>query len=512
MAEARRGAPLDIRAVVESAGAVTIGSTPSYRVTLLDDAAEIDLLFLGRPYVAGFTIGRRCAVTGRAALGDGRVVVWNPRYQLLPRPAGAGGPSGPGSADSAGHHSMGADSAVTTEEAAAAPVVLAGEETPGTEDDTVAPAGRFRIYLGPAAGVGKTYAMLAEGQRRRIRGRDVVVAVVNTHGRRATAAQLAGLEVIPPKTVHYRGAVFEEMDLDAVLARHPDIALVDELAHTNVPGAGRNEKRWQDVLDLLNANISVISTVNVQHIESLADVAERISGVAIRERVPDAVLRRADQIELVDSSPEQLRRRMLHGNIYPPERARQALHGFFRAETLAALRELTLRFLADEVDDDLIERFTAAGADSPDVGERVLVAVDPPASADLLLRRAARLATRLNAELYAVHVRSADADRLETADVAGLHDLATALGASWQQLEGDPVTAIMDFARDHRITQIVLGRSQRNRWQRLIGGGSAARQLARRAMRAGIDVHIVARGRQPAGPDAASSSASDDRR
>jgi two-component system sensor histidine kinase KdpD len=297
------------------------------------------------------------------------------------------------------------------------------------------------------------------------------------------------------------------MDVDAVLARHPDVALVDELAHTNVPGSGRNAKRWQDVLELLNANINVISTVNVQHIESLADVVERISGVAIRERVPDAVIRRADQIELVDSSPEQLRRRMLHGNIYPPERARQALHGFFRTDTLAALRELTLRFLADEVDDELIERF-AAGAASAEVGERVLVAVTPTAGAGTLLRRAARLAFRLNADLFAVHVRSADADRSGTADIAALRTLAGDLGAHWQQLDGDPVTAIMGYAQEHRVTQIVLGRSQRNRWQRLTSAGSTVRRLTRRATGSGIDIHIVARDHLPAllsSPAAASS-------
>ena len=545
VAQARRGALLDIRAVVVSAGTEQIGSAASYRVTLLDDAAELDLLFLGRGYVAGFTVGRWCAVTGRAALRDKRLVVWNPRYQLLVAPTDSGTSAAQerGETDRVSNQSRVADDLATVAQEAAgdtvvhstavediAPDLLLDPDTSAApradedaDEDAVAPAGRFRIYLGPAAGVGKTYAMLDEGQRRRNRGKDVVVAVVNTHGRPATAAKLAGLEVIPPKTVHYRGAEFEEMDLDAVLARHPDVALVDELAHTNVPGSGRNEKRWQDVLDLLNANISVISTVNVQHIESLADVAERVSGVAIRERVPDAVVRRADQIELVDSSPEQLRRRMLHGNIYPPERARQALHGFFRAETLAALRELALRFLADEVDDELIERF-AAGAGSAEVGERVLVAVTPAAGADTLLRRAARLAARLNADLYAVHVRSADTDRPEISGVAALHTLADNLGAAWQQLDGDPVTAIMDYAREHRITQIVLGRSQRNRWQRLTGGGSTVRRLTRRAMGSGIDIHIVARDHLPAllaspaatsspsvhGPDATPPTVSDD--
>lgn len=208
-----------------------------------------------------------------------------------------------------------------------------------------------------------------------------------------------------------------------------------------------------------------------------------------------SAVRRADQIELVDSSPEQLRRRMLHGNIYPPEQAHRALQGFFRAETLAALRELTLRFLADEVDDELIGRFAATGGASAEVGERVLVAVAPAGGADALLRRAARLAARLNAALYAVNVRHADMDRHESTAVAELRELADALGARWHQLDGDPAIAITDFAREHRITQIVLGRSRRGRWQRLTVGGSTIRRLTNRAMDAGIDVHIVARDR-----------------
>lgn len=379
-------------------------------------------------------------------------------------------------------------------------------------DDAVAPAGRFRIYLGPAAGVGKTYAMLDEAQRRRSRGKDVVVAVVDTHGRPATAAQLEGLEVVAPRTVRYRGGLFQEMDLDAVLARRPDIALVDELAHTNVPGFGRNEKRWQDVVELLDARIDVITTLNVQHIESLADVVERFSGASIRERVPDALLRRADQIELVDSSPEQLRRRMLHGNIYPPEQARRALREFFRTETLAALRELTLRFLADEVDDELIEHFAATGPVSAELGERVLVAVASAGSGGALLRRAARLAARLNADLYAVNVRVAEMDRRQSEAVEELRVLALALGARWESLDGDPATATTDFAREHRITQIVVGRSRRSAWQRLTGRGSTIRRLTRRAMNAGIDLHIVTRGQSasPAGtPDSPSTNPPD---
>ena len=221
--------------------------------------------------------------------------------------------------------------------------------------DVAGAAGRFRIYLGAAAGVGKTYAMLREGHRRQGRGADVVIGFVECHGRRLTEELIEGLEVVPRKSVEYRGSHLEEMDLDAVLRRQPKIALIDELAHTNVPGSGPHEKRWQDVMDILGAGIDVITTVNIQHLESIADEVEQMTGVKVRERVPDWVVRKADQIELVDSSPEQLRRRMLHGNIYPAERVPQALTHFFRTDNLIALRELALRFLADESEEDLLE-------------------------------------------------------------------------------------------------------------------------------------------------------------
>jgi two-component system sensor histidine kinase KdpD len=361
----------------------------------------------------------------------------------------------------------------------------------------VAPTGRFRVYLGLAAGVGKTYAMLDEAHRRLERGTDVVVAVVNTHGRPLTAARLAGLETVPLASVTYRGTTFREMDLAAVLARRPEVALVDELAHTNVPGSGKNEKRWQDVLELLAADIGVISTINIQHVESLADVVERLTGVPVRERVPDEVLLRADQIELVDSSPEQLRRRMLHGNIYPPERAARALGSFFRTDTLTALRELTLRFLADEIDDELIERLIGNGTASWEAGERVLVGVGPGSEAAGVLRRAARIAARLKADLYAVHVRRpdsspADPDSARSVAVAELHALADHLGAYWHEVEGDAADALMQFAKAHRITQIVIGHSQRSRWWWPFGG-AVARRLTRHAEAAAIDLHIVTR-------------------
>jgi two-component system, OmpR family, sensor histidine kinase KdpD len=276
----------------------------------------------------------------------------------------------------------------------------------------VAAAGHFRIYLGAAAGVGKTYAMLSEGHRRGGRGTDVVIGFVECHGRQLTEERIEGLEVVPRKEVDYRGSRLAEMDLDAVLSRRPQVALVDELAHTNVPGSGRNGKRWQDVLEILAAGIDVITTVNIQHLESIADEVEHMTGARVRERVPDWVARKADQIELVDSSPEQLRRRMLHGNIYPKERVSLALSNFFRIDNLTALRELALRFLADETDEDLLEHLRRHDSKVVwETCERVMVAVTAVPGTGGLLRRAARMATRLKGELDVVHVASSDATR-----------------------------------------------------------------------------------------------------
>ena len=361
--------------------------------------------------------------------------------------------------------------------------------------DVVQAAGRFRIYLGAVAGVGKTYAMLNEGQRRRERGADIVIGFVECHGRIHTIELCSGFETVPRRIVDYRGSIFEEMDVDAVLARKPTVALVDELAHTNVPGSGRNEKRWQDVLELLEAGISVITTVNIQHLESLADPVERITGVAVRERVPDWVVRSADQIELVDSSPEQLRRRMLHGNIYPADKVPQALTHFFRTENLAALRELALRFLADETDEAILEYLRRHDiTEIWETTERILVCVTGAPGTDSLLRRAARLAARLKTELHVVHVTgdaavsSSDREALDS-----LRNLASDLGAQWDELTADdPAEAIVEYARKHQITQIVLGSSKRSRWQE-VTRGEIVRKLLRHASDAGIDVHVISR-------------------
>jgi two-component system sensor histidine kinase KdpD len=362
------------------------------------------------------------------------------------------------------------------------------------ETDAVGPTGQFRIYMGAAAGVGKTFAMLDEGWRRHRRGADVVVGFVETHGRPRTAELIRDLEVVARRAVDYRGAQFEEMDVDAVLARKPELALVDELAHTNVPGS-RNEKRWQDVMELIDAGIAVITTVNVQHLESIADAVERMTGTRVRERVPDWVVRRADQLELIDSSPEALRRRMVHGNIYPPEKVPDALTHFFRSENLVALRELALRFVADETEDELLAYLRDRHSDEIwETRERILVAVTGAHGTDAVIRRAARIAARTKADLHAVHVVPPEQTRRVAADeLAVLHKLADDLGAEWHVLNReDPARALVDFAREHQVTQIVLGSSRRSRWEELTKG-SVVQRVLRFASDCDVDVHVIAR-------------------
>ena len=352
--------------------------------------------------------------------------------------------------------------------------------------------GNLRIYLGSAAGVGKTYAMLCEGHRRAERGTDVVVGFVETHGRPHTEALIEGLEVVPRARLPYRDTTFEEMDLDAVLARKPQVALVDELAHTNVPGS-RHEKRWEDVEELLRAGIDVISTVNIQHLESLNDVVEKITGVPQRETVPDAVVRGADQVEMVDMTPEALRRRMAHGNIYAADKIDAALSNYFRAGNLTALRELALLWLADKVDEGL-QRYRAAHhiSDTWEARERVVVALTGGPEGETLIRRAARIAARSSGgDLLAVHVTRSDA--LAGADPAALaaqRRLVESLGGSYHQVVGDDIPqALLTFARAENATQLVLGASRRSWLSALLTGpGFGARTIRGSG---DIDVHIV---------------------
>jgi two-component system, OmpR family, sensor histidine kinase KdpD len=352
--------------------------------------------------------------------------------------------------------------------------------------------GELRIYLGSAAGVGKTYAMLGEGHRRADRGTDVAVAFVETHGRPHTAAQIEGLEVLPRARISYRGSSFDEMDIDAVLARRPEVALVDEFAHTNVPGS-RNEKRWQDVQELLDAGIDVISNVNIQHLASLNDVVEKITGVPQRETVPDAIVRAADQVELVDMTPEALRRRMAHGNIYPAEKIDAALTHYFRAGNLDALRELALIWLADKVDEGL-QRYRAAHGihGTWEARERVVVALTGGPEGDTLIRRAARIAARSSGgDLLAVHVTKSDG--LTGADPAALaaqRRLAESLGGTYHQVVGDNVPeALLTFARTENATQLVLGVSRRNWLSALLTGPGVSSRTIRGS--GDIDVHMV---------------------
>lgn len=350
--------------------------------------------------------------------------------------------------------------------------------------------GQLRIYLGAAPGVGKTYAMLNEGRRRAERGTDVVVGIVETHGRASTAAQLGTLEVVPRRTVDYRGTTIEELDLDAVLARAPEQVLVDELAHTNAPG-GEHEKRWQDIDAILDAGIDVISTVNVQHLESLNDVVERIAGVAQRETVPDAWVRAADQIELIDMSPEALRRRMAHGNIYTAEKIDAALGNYFRAGNLGALRELALLWVADRVDDELTDYRRRHGIEQPwETRERVVVAVTGAPGGDLLVRRASRMALRLRGELIAVHVRRDDGVAGLSTELLDRHrQLVEELGGQYVEVAGSDVgRALLEVARAENASQIVLGASRRSRLADLFGGSVISRVLRESGP---IDVHVI---------------------
>ena len=351
--------------------------------------------------------------------------------------------------------------------------------------------GALRVYLGAAAGVGKTYAMLNEGRRRREYTEDVVVGFVESHGRQKTAAQLGDLEVVPRKRLEYRGAVFEEMDIDAVLARGPQVALVDEFAHTNVPGS-RNEKRWQDVEELLEAGIDVITTMNIQHLESLNDVVEQITSVQQRETIPDAAVRRADEIQLVDLTPVALRNRLARGDVYPAERIDTALANYFRPGNLTALRELALLWLADRVDEGLEEYRQRHGIDQPwETRERVVVALTGSSDGDRLVRRAARIAQRSNGDLVAVHIRPQDGLAAPSAErLAQQRELVEELGGSYHEVVGaDVAQALVEAARSLNATQIVMGASRRSRRARLLRGSVIGRVIRESTL--GIDVHVI---------------------
>jgi two-component system sensor histidine kinase KdpD len=352
--------------------------------------------------------------------------------------------------------------------------------------------GTLRIYLGAAPGVGKTFAMLDEGVRRLHRGTEVVVAFVETYGRLHTEEQLGDLPVIARKRVAYRGSEFEEMDLAAVLARKPKLALVDELAHTNIPGSGPHQKRWQDVEALLEAGIDVLSTVNIQHLESLNDVVEQVTGIQQQETVPDAVVRAAQQIQLVDSTPEALRRRMAHGNIYPPQKIDAALANYFRPGNLTALRELALLWLADRVEEGLQRYREQHGITTTwETRERVVVGLTGGPEGETLIRRGARIAARTGGDLMAVHVTRSDG--LAGSSIAALASqrlLVESLGGSYHSVVGENLPrALLDFARSVDATQVVLGASRRRPWLAALTGPGTGTTVT--ALSGPIDVHMV---------------------
>ncbi|HZR43391.1 MAG TPA: universal stress protein [Ktedonobacteraceae bacterium] len=369
--------------------------------------------------------------------------------------------------------------------------------------------GRLRVYLGAVAGSGKTYAMLAEGHRRESRGTDVVVGYVETHGRAQTQAQLGDLEVIPRKKVTYRGVTLEEMDTGAVIARHPQIALVDELAHTNAPGS-KHAKRYQDVEELLDAGIDVVTTLNIQHLESLNDMVASITGVRVRETLPDRILDQADEVELIDISPHALRQRMRHGNIYPPERIEAALNNFFREGNLTALREIALRRVAEKTESQLQQYMTEHKIDQIwPASERVLVGFDHRAHTRQVLRDAWRLAHGLHADLIAVSIQPQgyqawmgkliaffrhghDLPRQQELAQHRLEEhalLAEDLGAEVIRTRSNDIAkTLVEIARERQVTQIVLGQPARSRWEEIIRGSTVNRLLR---LSTDIDIHLV---------------------
>ncbi len=374
-------------------------------------------------------------------------------------------------------------------------------------EQLVEPAGHFRIYLGSAPGVGKTYNMLCEARRRYERGADIVVGIVESHGRPNTEALLQGLPIIPRKLVQYKGKQFEEMDLVAILKRKPKVALVDELAHTNIIGSGPNEKRWQDVLQLLEAGIDVITTVNIQHLESLADTVQMFTGVTIQERVPDWLIRKANQVELVDSSPEQLRRRMLHGNIYSKERIEPALTNFFKLENLIALRELALRFVADETDEDLLRYIShhKVRTGNWETTERIMAGVTTKGKSEAVIRRAARMASRSKGDLHVVHVTAGDiVSESDHKIISNLKTLVEDVDGQWHELTGSDIAkTLVTFANENEITQIIIGSAGRNKVTGLITSKSIIAKILKYASKTNIDVHIISRLSMPADPETA---------
>jgi len=359
--------------------------------------------------------------------------------------------------------------------------------------EEVAPAktqGVFKLFLGYAPGVGKTYSMLSEATRRLSRGEDVVIGTVETHGRKAVAELAARLDVIPQRSIEYKGTVFHEMDLPAILARRPQVALVDELAHTNIEGSVHH-KRYEDVMDLLAANIDVLSTMNVQHIESLGPSVTQISGVQVRETVPDWVMQRVDEIVLVDVTPQALEKRMRRGDIYPVDRAERSLAHFFKAGNLIALRELALRQVTHVVDRSLDTYLAKEQIEStPDVRERIAVCISSNPMAQYLIARGSRMAHAIKGDFYVVYVDCGrDTLPLDQRSLQENIRFAENLGATVVRVEGTNVAEeVAKVVRDKRITQVIFGRSAQTGWRKYLYL-TAIQRFLRDAPP--VDVHIV---------------------
>ena len=341
---------------------------------------------------------------------------------------------------------------------------------------------RLRIYIGAAPGVGKTFTMLEEAHVLKRSGLDVVVGFVETYGRKETEEQIGDLEVVPRRKVRYRGVEIEEMDVDGVVAREPQVAIVDELAHTNVPGS-KNEKRYQDVLELLDAGIHVMTAVNIQHLETLNDAVSRVTGVRVRETVPDTFLHRADEVVNVDVSVEELRTRLRQGKIYRPEKVEQALSNFFRKGNLSTLRELALRAVAEEVSEKAAAYREREGLEPAFIPERVMVAMSSNFEAQRVVRTGARIAGRLGARWYAVYVETPkeSAGRIKAKDREALSrnlELAERLGATVVRVKADRVAdGLIELARREGITHVIFGQTARSRWEILWGGSTIDRFL-----------------------------------
>jgi len=391
--------------------------------------------------------------------------------------------------------------------------------SPSVEEKEEGKRGRLRVYLGSVAGSGKTYAMLQEGHRRKERGTDVVIGYVETHKRPQTQAQIGDLEIIPCAKIAYKGVTLEEMNTAAIIARHPQVVLVDELAHTNAAGS-KNRKRYQDVEEILNAGIDVISTLNVQHLESLNDRVADITGILVRETIPDRVLDNADEVELIDIAPHALQQRMKHGNIYPPERIDAALENFFREGNLTALRELALRRTAEKTESQLRQYMTEHDiTDTWTTGERVLVGFDHRPQSRQIIRDALRLAQGLHADLIAISIElegpsvflrrvtgflryGTDAPKKREENIKRINEyalFAEDLGAEVVRIKSEDIAhGLSQVAKERGVTQIVVGQPSRHRWEEALYGSVINRLLR---LSDSIDIHIVPTNRKRKLPD-----------